>query len=84
MGLSSDQFITAEELADQEALPRENVLKILDAKKVWPKAKIVKRGPVTAAHPHGRPLGGRPRLAFDVEAARAAVLAGIEEMYGPE
>ena len=84
LGLAEDQFITAEDLAEQEAIPRESVLKILDAQKVWPKAKIINRGSVTSTHPHGKPLGGRPKLAFDPDAASAAVLVGIEEMYGSD
>lgn len=84
LSLSKDKYITAEELAEQEAIPRESVLKFLDARNIRPIAKVINRGVKNSAYPYGKPLGGRPKLAFEPEAARAAILAGIEEMYGSD
>lgn len=84
LGLERTQYVTAEDISEREAIPRESVLKILDGAQVWPIAKIINRGQPSTAHPKGKPLGGRPRLAFDPDSAKTAVLAGIEEMYGSD
>jgi len=80
--LNNKQYITGEELAADHLIPIESVLKILDNKKVWPIAKIINRGAASKLHPHGKPLGGRPKTAFDPKQAAQAISDGIEEIYG--
>ena len=84
LGLASEAFQTAEQLADIYKIPRETVLQILDKHSVWPIAKVLNRGEVTNEHPHGKPMGGRPKIAFNPEEAKRALDLGVEEFYGKE
>jgi hypothetical protein len=68
-------------LADEYKLTKEVVLLILDKATVWPIYKVINRGAITEQHPHGIPLGGRPKMGFATQAAKAAVDSGLESLY---
>jgi len=80
-GWSADSYITADQLSEEYKIPREAILQMLDSENVWPIAKVVNRKLPTEGHPTGVPIGGRPKMAFDPEGARAAIDAGIEGMF---
>jgi hypothetical protein len=75
-GLDPGAFVTAEQLSDEFKIPREAVLQILDKAMVWPTAKLLNR------KASGQPAGGRPKMAFDATAARLAIEAGVDQLYG--
>jgi hypothetical protein len=80
-GLPASSYITADSLSEEYKVPREAILQILDKAGVWPIAKVLNRKPARDGSSVGKPMGGRPKMAFDPQAARAALELGIEEMY---